>query len=137
MLDFKKIASGDDLMRAIARDVVWDIKYHERELRLAYKGLAFAKTLLDRLDLIPQIDLEKARELYAERGEDINEAYTLDEYIAMIAGSAFDGVRYHEQALLEATDKLAALKALLIRTKYTVDFRAIEQEVEKQLASPS
>jgi hypothetical protein len=131
-LYFKKIIETDiDLMRAYLHDVLWNFRYHERELIKGGKRRAAAVALLARCNC--NFTVEEAKEFYEECNTDDDELTDGDELLKFQIGSMADN-HYHEEELRKASEQFTAAKIMIERGRYTeISIDEIYAEVEERL----
>lgn len=119
------------LMREIVRDACWRIAYHESELALAHKKLALMHGLLQRCGL--DISERQAKDDYEDRNED-DDCATPQELASFLLGDALNTVAHHERELRGAHVKLAAAKALMLRTDIELPIDEIAEREHERVA---
>lgn len=111
-----KVTDDVELMREMVRNALWSIEYHEEALTSAHKRLAIGKSLMERVGLT--VSSEEALKRFHE-DEDERDFKSSTDFLAYIYGDLLNSIEWHELELRSAHDLLAAVKAMMIRGKYT------------------
>ena len=120
-----------DLMRSLARRLLWDVHYHERELHLEHKKIRVVEALMKAVNF--NISKERAEEIYNAYSDDEELAFDDPEtLVGHLFGEALHNIAYHEQELSSAHGQLAAYKALLARTNYEISLDEIARKIRDE-----
>jgi hypothetical protein len=129
MTDTKK----DDpiaFVREIVSSAFWSAAYHDRELPLAVKRVAFLREMLRRAG-IDEKNIDRGEE--DEDGEAFCE--TVEQYARYILDLALGSVEHHERQIQNEHNNLALMKIMLARGGYTdaeINIAEIETEQRKR-----
>jgi len=116
--------SEDEFVRLIVFNAIWDVIHHEERLTKAMSDLAFAKEMMDTLN----IDIKSERGEYDDDTDDV-----IFENMEQFALSAYDHAvhhaEYYEHKLAQTHKKLAFVKMIIMRGKYPFTFKDVEEQV--------
>ena len=119
-----------ELMRAWLHDILWNIAYHEREMKQAALERAAGQILMTRCRC--KFTAREAQELAdaIDRGNE-SEPEDTEEIIKRTIGNLLNNSSYHEQSLSQAQEQLDVAKTLMKRGDYSsisIDEISLEEE---------
>lgn len=124
----------DEFAHEVLRSAIWDIIYHERELKNATKILGFAKQLIERCNFT-EIDItEIEKGPYDEFGEDEDdEADDAIDFARSMLRTKVWSAKHHEEYLKEGARNLALAQIVAVRLGYNFSIEEIQKQVTEQL----
>jgi hypothetical protein len=126
----KKPTTEIEYLHEIVSSAVWDVLYHERELRAAHQHLAIATAALQYVK--HSVDLTKVTVDDYDDNNDPPE--TTDDYLKGLLAARFHDIEWHENKLADAHQEVGFAKALLARANYPeLKFEAIAAVAQKQI----
>jgi len=120
--------SEDEFVRLIVFNAIWDSIHHEERLTKAMSDLAFAKEMMDTLN----IDVKLKRGEYDDDMDDIV-FENMEQFALSMYDSAVHHAEYYEHTLAQTHKKLAFVKMIIMRGKYPFTFKDIEEQVAEYI----
>jgi len=125
--------SVEDFVRELVRSTLWDVGYHERELREAKKVLKAVEEMLQRSDF----DLEHLKEIETDEDELIEAGFEDIEHLAAALLANRSGLlKHHEDGVQNGCHHLGMVKTLLSRGGFDIDIAEIQKQVDADLHKP-
>ena len=133
MLRTQNMNSVDDLLRELLRSSLWDVAYHEAELR---KGNVILQRHIDFIERAG-FDIAALEKIESDADMLYEHSFTnVNELLAALLCSAKNKVEYAEQQLGDISHCLAIVKTLLARSAFAhIDHKAVQQQVDSEFAA--
>ncbi len=117
------------IVTEILRKALWNITYHEYELKKAHSTKALVIALLKRIEMTMTYAEAKA---ICDEIEDEDFFKSFNEFIAYTVKEAYSSIEFHEEQLSKGHADLASGKALIQRVGLNLSLDEIQAKVNKQ-----
>lgn len=122
----------ENLLRGLLREAFWNVNYHERSIRELAQRRPGILEVFRRWDF--GFTEDEAARFHCET-EDEDVGCTPDELIKFALGSLRGPVDHHEQSLVKAHQRLAAVKITAMRLGMDIDIAEVEADIKRRLAN--